>query len=139
MPYAASHTAGTLVKIKISGTYTLIPGLQNFTNDGGEKGEIDTTPLNATAKTSVGGTPDYGTWTGELAWDPGDTVHQALAARYATTPAPTEDFEITMTDVGAATVQFFGYIKRFNPTYDKESFNKSNFAVRQTSALVITP
>lgn len=136
---AASHTAGTLVKVKISGVFTLIPGLQNFDNDAPDKAEIDTTALDATARTSVGGTPDYGTWSGVVAYDPASSVHQYLKTRYDTTPSPTDDFEITMSDAGAAVVTFSGYIKKFAQSIGKDDFNKANFSVRQTTVSTVTP
>ena len=90
----AIRSAGTLVKVRISGVYTLIPSARGFTGPGGEAPEIETTPLDETqAKTYLTDLTDPGNSTVKLDLNLANSVHQYLADAWLA--GTVEKFEVT--------------------------------------------
>jgi len=76
----AIRSAGTLVKIKITGAYTLIPSARGFTGPGGEGADIEVTPLDETqAKHFLTDLTDPGDASVAMDLNLDNTVHQYLA------------------------------------------------------------
>ena len=77
-------TAGATFYRSTDGTtYTQVPSVQSVSINGAAKAEIDSTSLEDTAQTTVDGLPGFGTVELVIAWDPANTVHQALQADFA--------------------------------------------------------
>lgn len=139
MPYATSLTAGTVLKHKISSVFTAVPGVRSIGGSGSSKTKVDVTALSDTAKKYLGGFPDYGELNVELMWDPGDSVHQAILTA-AQTSGTTSDIQITMTDAGAATVEYTGgYWDAPQFSWENETYNKLTLKYVPAGAPSVTP
>lgn len=140
MAYAAWSTAGTQLAVTISSVSTSIPGVEGIpTVSPGQKPQIDTTPISATASSSVVGVPAPGTVNFNIMWDPGDTVHQYLLASFNAAGGTNETWTITCNDAGDATVGFTGYIQSFDINLDKNAVAKASIAIALSSGLTVTP
>lgn len=139
MAYAAWSTAGMTLAVTISAVVTTIPGVENISVSPGQKPQIDTTPISATASSSVVGVPSPGVLTFNLMWDPGDTVHQYLLANYNTAGGVDDTWTITCQDAGDATISFTGRIQDFPMTFDKNATGKASVSVALSSAVTVTP
>lgn len=110
MTTVAIRSAGTQLKVKIAGVYTLIPDAQGFTGPGGEAPEIEVTPLdNTQAREYLLDLPNPGEFSFSINYNPGNAVHQYLLAAWKASTL--EDFQITW--VSAHQTQFFALVKNF--------------------------
>lgn len=121
-------TAGTQLKLDISGTYTNVPNVLTLTASGADKTSVDVTPISSTATVEIGATTTYGQFDMELAWDPDDTVHQALYTA-ATTANTTSNIKIQLpsgptNDVITCTG---GYFKFGGWSFDNQGAIKISF------------
>lgn len=94
MAYAPFVTAGTQLKLDISGTYTNVPGVEQITSSGGDKTTVDVTAISDTAAVEIGGKTIFGSLQIPLFWDPLDTVHQAIYTA-AVTSGSTSNIKIS--------------------------------------------
>lgn len=139
MPYAASTTAGTQLKLDISSTYTNVPGVQSIQGSGAQKTKVEYTALSDTGKKFLGGIPEYGQLAIVLAWDPADTVHQAIltAAQAANS---TSNIKVICSDTGAAEVAYTGgYFDAPQFGWDKDALNILTVNYVCAGAPVVTP
>lgn len=139
MAYNPSTTAGTVFKLKITGSYTAVSGVLSIQGSGAQKTKIEYTALSDTGKKYLGGIPEYGELAIEVAWDPGNAEHQALLTA-AQTPNSTSDIQILCSDTGAATVEYTGgYFDAPQLGWDKDAMNKITFKYVCAGAPVVTP
>jgi len=139
MPYDASTTAGTQLKLDISSTYTNVPGVLSIQGSGAQKTKIEYTALSDTGKKFKGGIPEYGELSIEVAWDPSDTVHQALLTA-AQTSNSTSNIKVICSDTGAAEVAYTGgYFDAPQFGWEKDAINKITFKYVCAGAPVVTP
>jgi hypothetical protein len=138
MPYDAFVVDGTQLKVTISASPTLIPGVQSFSGPTGTKTTIEYTAISDTAKKKKGGKPDFGTVTFTIAWDPADTTHAYLLTAY-NTAGSTDTFTILCSDAGAATMVFSGSVTGFAWKFDKDAVSLVDVTVEVSGAVVVTP
>lgn len=131
MSYAASAASGAKIQVNINSALTTIPGVEGIPAFGAEKSQIETTPIDATAKTFIGDVPDYGEVTLNLMWDPADTVHQYLATS-AATPAKSEGFKVIY---GSNNATFAGEVMSFKPSFNKGSAKVAECKIKLSSAV----
>lgn len=125
MSYAAKATAGTTVSVTISGTPTVILGIVSFSGPGGDKAQIDTTPLNATAKTSVSGAMDWGSIDMQLMFDSTETAHTYIRTQ-ASTANTSDTLTVASSDNGTETGTYTGYFKGWRMEYGKDAVILAN-------------
>lgn len=88
-----------------------IGNVVSFNGPGGSATVIDVTNLDSTAKEKRMGLPDEGQFTLELNYDPDNTSHIGL--RNARKSRTRTEFKLTLTDTGATSLTFFGYVLGF--------------------------
>lgn len=100
--YRDLPAAGTDLKIKISNTYTSIPGATDISWDGFKRGVRNATPLSGTYVVKKPGMMDPGQIKCKVFYDPNDTVHQQITTLLqqsaAAQSAALNEFEITYAD-----------------------------------------
>lgn len=138
MPYQAWSTQGTQLKVKIGGTFVLIPGAEGISGPTGTKQQIEVTALNDTAAKFVTGLPDYGEITFNMFWDPSDTTHQHLLTSY-NTPNSSDEFQIACADAGAAVVDFEGSVNGWKWNLQKNAGASVEVTVKINGAVLVTP
>jgi len=110
MANPAVRAAGTKVRVRISGVFTLIPGVRGFTGPGGEAGDIETTPIDTTtAKEYLVDLADPGTFTFKVNYMPSNVVHKYLIAAWK---AGTEERIQLEYSTGEQT-EFSAFVKNF--------------------------
>jgi hypothetical protein len=140
MSYAAWSTAGMTLSVTISSVVTAIPGVEGIpTVSPGQKTQIDTTPISATASTSVVGLPSPGTMNFTLMYDPDDTTHQYLLASFNSAGNAAEVWTITCTNVGDSTLVFSGYISQMDFNFAKNAVASCNVSVALSTGITLTP
>ena len=107
MPYTPFASQGTQLDVKITSTFTPIPGVEGLSGPTGTKPQIEVTALSDTAAKFIAGLPDYGDVSFSLFWDPAEATHQKLMTSYQTSNS-VDDFQITCSDAGAAVIVFSG-------------------------------
>ena len=100
-----SYTVGSPTNMQAIGNVV------SFSGPGGSASVIDVTNLDSTAKEKRMGLPDEGQFTMELNYDPDNTAHIAL--RNARKSRTRVEFRLTLTDTGATSLVFFGYVLGF--------------------------
>jgi hypothetical protein len=138
MPYSAFAVQGSALAVKIVSTFTAIPGVEGLSGPTGTKQQIEVTAMNDTAAKFVSGLPDYGDVTFKLFWDPADTTHQKLLTSYQTANS-TDEFQVTCSDVGAATVVFTGAVTGWKWDLQKGAAASVDVTVKVSGAVVVTP
>jgi hypothetical protein len=112
--------AGTTLQIKISSTFTTIPGCTDLSWDGFKRGERNATYLTSAAVVRKPGMPDYGSFKCKCFYDPNDTTHIAIVAKLlqsaATQSAALDDFKLIYADGFStpANVTFSGFVSDFS-------------------------
>ena len=77
------HVAGATLQRSTDGvSYTTVENVQGLTLTGGNKDTVESTAIDATAKTYADGLPNFGTVQVRLADDPTKTTHQNLFTDY---------------------------------------------------------
>jgi hypothetical protein len=112
--------SGTTLQMKISSTYTTIPGCTDLSWDGYKRGERNTTTLTSTAVVRKPGLTDYGTIKCKCFYDPNDSTHQAIVAKLSQTAAvqsaTLEEWKLIYADGFStpANVTFTGFVSDFS-------------------------
>ena len=88
-----------------------IGNVVSFNGPGGSASVIDVTNLDSLAKEKRMGLPDEGQFTLELNYDPDNAAHIAL--RTARKTRTKVEFKLTLTDVTATSLIFYGYVLGF--------------------------
>lgn len=83
---ARYSAAGTVLERSTDGvSYTTVPNVRGVNVQGGQKQTIDATCIDDVAVQEVDGLPNFGSAQITIAWDPDNSVHQALRADYEAT------------------------------------------------------
>jgi len=133
MPTAgAIRSAGTLIKVRISGVLTLIPDAQDFDGLGGEADDMEITPLDNTSdKEFLTDIADPGTFTFKCNYVPSNAVHKYLiAARKAGT---VEFFQVTF--VSGDLCSFNGIVKSFKRGGARGAVVMADVSIKITGAI----
>jgi hypothetical protein len=138
MSYAAWNTQGTQLKISITSTQTLIPGVDTFDISGGQKKTVEVTALDDTASKFVAGLADFGTLNCTMFWDPANTVHQRILTQY-NTPNSSDSFEVVCADAGAATIDFSAVINGFEFPFGKDAGAQVKWTAKLSGPITVTP
>lgn len=138
MSYTPWSTQGTQLKLTISSTPTLVPGVESIDISGGQKKTIEVTALSDTAAVFVTGLPDLGTLGFTLFWDPANTVHQALYTAY-TTPNSVSAFTITCSDAGTADITFNASVNGWDWPLGKDQGAQVKVSAKITGSVTVTP
>ena len=138
MPYDAFVVDGSQVKVTISSTPTLIPGVRTAGFSGSTKPTIEYTAISDTAAKFKTGRPDFGSFNFTIAYDPADTTHQYLLTRYATA-GTTDAWTITLSDAGAAAVTFNGSMQTFDLQLEGQQVGLVSCTVKLDGAITVTP
>jgi hypothetical protein len=138
MPYDAFVVDGTELKVTISATPTLIPGVQSFSGPSGSKPQIEYTAISDTAAKFKAGKPDYGSVQFQIAWDPADAAHQHLLSQF-NTAGSTDAWTITCSDAGDASITFSGSVDGWEWSFDKDNVAMVDVSVRLSGAVTVTP
>ena len=107
----AYTTYGSELQIDISATFTKIPGMTNVDLDPGENISVSKGDLTSDFDEKLGtGVQEGGTITGELIWDPLDTVHQVIHAAFNNNTELSGKFKVGATGV---LLPFTATVKKF--------------------------
>lgn len=140
MSYAATPTAGTVVSYTgVSPVVAIaeISGVYDVSVSPGSKVELDTTALKDTAAKFIGGQPDYGELTISYYHDPADTGQATVLSHAGQTSNGT--ITITMTDGGAASLAYAGYLHGWAPAYPNKGINSCSVKFKISGAPTLTP
>lgn len=142
MPAKSHGSAGTLLAIKISSTFTTI-GLRVELKGPASSLEMrKVTHLDSTSVEKAPAIPDLGTLSGTIYFDPDDTTHILCRARVLTPPATPDEFKLTYPteDTTKPFDDFFGYFAKFevNPGTVMDT-RTADFEIEITTSLTATP
>lgn len=127
---ARYSTAGTLVQVNISGTFTNIDGIESFSGPSGEKTEIETTSLADTAATFLAGLPNYGDLQLNCMDNPADAGNAYMLTRFNASNV-TDQFKIILPFTGTGnTLTMNGYLKSWKLDGQKASPGRFTAAVK---------
>jgi hypothetical protein len=131
----AVRSAGSKIKVRISGVFTLIPGVQGATGPGAEAPEIEWTPLDPdTPRDYVRDVPDPGTFNFRVAYMPGNAVHQYLLAAWK---AGTEErFKVEYKAPAGAYTEFSAFVKNFPRGFEKGQVVGGDASLKVTGDIV---
>lgn len=106
---------GTVLQIKISGSFTTIPCVQSASWDGYERVMRQTACLDSLSFKKRPAILDLGQITVTIFYDPNDTTHQAMMTKFITPPSTPDEFKIIYPDGNTtkANVVLKGYISAF--------------------------
>lgn len=138
MAYKASPSAGTIIAVNINGNFTTIPGVDGCQPFGSVKAMIDTTPLDATAKTFTGDVPDPGSMKFAVMLDVSDATHGYLNTA-AATPGQTDQWKVTPSKQTGTpkTYAFNGELMSFQPSFVKGQAHKADCEVKITGPITL--
>jgi len=141
MAFNPSSAAYTLLKVSTSSpvSYVLIEGVQGLNGSGQQKNEIEYTAISDTSKKFMPDLADQGEFQFQLAWDPSNTEHAALWANFIATTNNDLYFQTTMDDAGGAVYTFQGFVKQFQMSHQKGSFNSADVVIRVNGAINLVP
>jgi len=145
MAWAATATPGTIPKIKVASTFKQIEACQSMSGPSGSKPIVEVQGLSDLAKKFKGGRPDYGKVNFEMAFDPTDPSHLEFLTAFAAVPSVNSEFEIALTDVGTAALNFFGKVDEIGLSIPNEgpvilkAGVKITSGITDTAATSITP
>jgi hypothetical protein len=135
---AAVPSNGTLLAVEISSVFTTITQRTEINLPGTTRTPIETTDLDSTWSTWIVGIKRSEELEFTLNWDPAATTHAYLQT--AITNGSAEDFKITLTDAGAATIEFTAYVSADMPeAVGIDGLVKKKFKLRPTGAITLTP
>ncbi len=142
MPATVSYSSQTTqLSIKISSTLTPIPGIVGFPlpDIAWDLDDITnlTSPNNFKEKKPI--MKDPTPFSFDMIYDPADTAQEAVRAANNATLAPLTDFSITLSDTGAATVAFQGYVTKFQIKAEKGKSLMVTVEITPTGAVTFTP
>lgn len=132
---------GTVLQIKISGSYVTIPCVQDISWDGYERAMREVTCLTSTSRKFRPAILDFGEVSATIFYDPNDTTHQALVTKLTTPPASPDEFKLIYVDGNTtpANVLFKGYITQFPITgIEIEGSVESQIAIKVTDLVTHT-
>lgn len=141
MAFNPSSAAGTQLKVSAASpvSYVLVEGVQGITYSGAQKNEIEYTAISDTVKKYMGDLADLGELQFQIAWDPSNAEHAALYANYISASNPNMYFQITMDDAGAAVYTFQGFVKQWQISHQKGTFNAVDVVIRIDGGLNLVP
>jgi hypothetical protein len=132
MATQAIRSAGTLLKVRISGVYTLIPDARGFTGPGGEAPEMEVTPLdNTQAREYLLDLPDPGEFSFQMNYAPGNTVHQYLLTAWKA--GTLEAFQITW--VSGHVTSFDAFVKNFERSAEQGAPVAADISLKISGAI----
>jgi hypothetical protein len=137
MPYAAKSSAGTVLKVTISGTPTAIPGVQGISGPGGDKEQIEVTALSDTAKKFIAGHADFGSVTFTIFYDQSEASHVHIFTQYSTANT-TDALTIESSDNGAANIACAGSFVGWEFDYSQNAPITARVTFRLSGAPTIT-
>lgn len=126
---------GTALLMEISSVYTAIPQIASISISGEKAETVDTTTLDGGAmKTKANtGYVDTATISGELLYDPDDTVHAAFIAKVRA--AGTNNFKVTYTDATPTNEIYAGLGLGFDKTIAANDVVRGSFTIETTGAV----
>lgn len=122
MAYQATTTAGTVLKVTIAAVPTVIDGIISYDGPGGDKEEVDLTPLNSNAKVKGTGAMDWGQVDVEMFYDSTVASHTYIRDQ-AKTPNTTDTLTLELSDSGAEVMTCTGSFKGFRYSGQKAAGN----------------
>ena len=138
MPYTPFASQGTQLDVKITSTFTPIPGVEGLSGPTGTKPQIEVTALSDTAAKFIAGLPDYGDVSFSLFWDPAEATHQKLMTSYQTSNS-VDDFQITCSDAGAAVIVFSGQVTGWKWNLSKVAAGMVEVTIKVSGNVTVTP
>ena len=133
----AFSSQGTVIEVKITGTYQPIYECYGLQNAAGETPEIDITTLGSTIEEVLLDFPKSDQWDWEMNHLPADATHQYLEALKNSGAA--NDFRITASDTGGETREFSARVKKFAVNFQTRQASKVAVSIKQTGATTVTP
>lgn len=131
---------GTLLKVTISALATSIPGIKGLKGPTINWDVKDTTALDAPSnfKTKKPIMKDPGTVTFQIKYDPADPTHEYLRNSNAASTPTLEAFTEVLSDTGAATITFSGYVTKFEYAAESGEILMADVEVTVTGAVTFT-
>lgn len=117
-------------------TFTAIGEVLDFDGPGGERGEIDVTHLQSTAKEFKLALKDNGDLTFNVNLLRGNAGQNGLRADEAA--GTLRNFKLILNDAGPTTAAFAAYVKRFRTSGAKDDVVKGNVTLRITGDITWT-
>jgi hypothetical protein len=141
MAYNPSSAAGTQLLYSTSSplSYSLLEGVQGITNSGAQKNDIEYTAISDTSKKFMPDLPDLGELQFDLAWDPSNAGHAALYANFLLNDGTVLYLKRLMDDASAAYTEYVGYVKQFNTSSQKGTFNSASVVFKITGTPNLVP
>lgn len=136
----ALESQGTVVRINsaaVPATFTAIPEIKDISFRTGSASVIDTTDLSSTAKEKRMGLADEGQMTLTLNWLPTNAVHAEIDL--AKSDRQSRNFEIILTDGGAYTYTFSGFVLGVSLSAGVDGVLEASVTVEITGAVTGTP
>jgi len=139
--FGTSPSAGSQIKVSISSTMTIINGCEGIPAFGGVKGNYETTPIDATAKTFADDVPDPGEITLTGTWDsldPGQAHLLASSQAIGTVDAFEVDFTKKPGASTAAKATFNAYVLGFQVATAKNKAQMFTAKIKLTGPVTVT-
>jgi hypothetical protein len=128
---------GTLLKLKISSSYTSLGQVTKITPPSMEMGTVETTTITSASRSFLATIIDGGEVGFTIEWDATDTTHAALLTAF--NAGTLSDFEVLFND-GGTTVQFFAIVTKFPwDEIDVESVVTIPITLKISGDVTVTP
>ena len=137
MPNTAQVTQGTAFYRGDNASpivYTLIGQVRNISGPDGQRGEIDITTFESTAKEFEKQLPDYGRYTLEVVFDSDNSQHQNLWADFKN--GTTRTWRLNIPTSPNKTIVFSGWVQQFSMNEQTDDVYRASVGIRITSAPV---
>ena len=136
---SAFSSAGTLLEVKITGTYSEVWEVYGIDQAGGESDRIEVTTMGSPGqkKEYITGYSDTGEFNYESNHLPANAVAQYLEA--LKNSRAENDFRITSNDPGNEQVEFAARVEVFNRQWRVGEAVKVTLRLKQTGLEVVTP
>lgn len=141
MAYQAAAVAGTQLSITVGspGVLTLIPGVHNYAETGGERKQIDVTAINDMIEKNIPGRAAIKTITFSIYEDSSNAVHAGLLASKQAAIPVTVPWTMVDPDVGAASHAFSAYVTQYLRKRDVQGPLVADIIALLTTDIITTP
>lgn len=127
---------GTITATPLAQTFTSIAGCKDITLPSATTDEVDITTHDSLGKEFMDGDTDYGEVGFDINYDPSEPTHVLLQQLSASKTRRT--WQAIMTDIGAQTWEFEGWVKTFTLTAPVSGVYTATVAIRVTGAPAVS-
>ena len=136
----AIPTQGTVLAVEDSGapgTYLPIAEVQNFREEGGDRPETNVSSFESTAQENVPALPDFGSWTFDVFYQPGDAEHAQILADFAALAGVIRSYRLSFPSPATETWTVDGRINQKALNAQRDDVHVLTSSIRLTGAVVV--